>query len=204
MVLHPHFNSEVYLEGEITRLDSLNREHQGPRAVLNALERLASDYASEIARTKQNLAVAESQLRDYRASLGKPFDHETYLAHLAALRDQLKFVLSGHEEEAARKINEAAQKIKALRAEHTVDAAPERAAQRRIDAEEPVTTRIRRRNEVPVVSKAFTESAFDLPSTQASATEMPIDIPQSTDQAATIHRERIAQSRRQANVIEHE
>jgi hypothetical protein len=125
-------------------MDSLSRQHQGPRAVLNALERVASDYGSEIARTKQNLAIAESQLRDYQASLGKPFDHEAYLANLTALRDQLKISLSGHTEEGAPKAGDLAEQIKALRAASSVDAAPERAAQRHLDAEEPVTTRIRR------------------------------------------------------------
>jgi hypothetical protein len=143
MVLHPHFNPEVYLEGQITRMDSLNRQHQGPRAVLNALERIASDYGSEIARTKQNLAIAESQLRDYQTGLGKSFEHEAYFSNLAALRDQLKSGLSGNEEEAAPKTSEIAEKIKALKTQHSLNTAPERAAHRRLDAEEPVTTRIR-------------------------------------------------------------
>ncbi len=37
---------------------------------------------------------AESQLRDYQARLGKPFPHDTYLAELTGLRDQLKAGLS--------------------------------------------------------------------------------------------------------------
>ncbi len=38
LVLHPQFAPEVYLEGATVRQDRLSREHQGPRAVLNALE----------------------------------------------------------------------------------------------------------------------------------------------------------------------
>src|SRR3984893_8921024 len=90
MVLNPQLSTEVYLEGATTRLDTLSRDHHGPRAVLNALERLANAYCSECARAKQDLAIAESQLRDYQARLGKPFLHDAYLSELTSLRDQLK------------------------------------------------------------------------------------------------------------------
>src|SRR5204863_4242547 len=94
MVLHPQFPPDVFLEGAITRLSTLSRDHQGPRAVLNALERLATGYGSECMRVRQDLAIAESQLRDYRERLGKPFAHDTYLSELTSLRDQLKAGLS--------------------------------------------------------------------------------------------------------------
>jgi len=48
LVLHPQWRPEVYLEGAVTRQDMLAREHQGPRAVLNAVERLAGGHAGEI------------------------------------------------------------------------------------------------------------------------------------------------------------
>ena len=95
IVLHPQFPPEVYLEGATTRQATLSREHQGPRAVLNALERLADGYGSECDRVRQDLAIAESQLRDYQARLGKPFLHDAYLSELTSLRDQLKAGLSG-------------------------------------------------------------------------------------------------------------
>ena len=85
MVLHPQFPPDVYLEGAITRQSTLSRDHQGPRAVLNALERLASGYGSECVRVRQDLAIAESQLRDYQARLGKPFLHDAYLSELTSL-----------------------------------------------------------------------------------------------------------------------
>ena len=44
MVLNPQWSPEVYLEGATTRLDTLSRDHHGPRAVLNALDRLAGAY----------------------------------------------------------------------------------------------------------------------------------------------------------------
>src|SRR5205814_360128 len=95
LVLHPQFPSSVYLEGAISRQHMLSREHQGPRAVLNAVERLADGYKAECTHVRQDLAIAEAQLRDYQARLGKPFPHETYLSTLAALRDQLMAGLSG-------------------------------------------------------------------------------------------------------------
>jgi hypothetical protein len=42
MVLNPQWSPEVYLQGATTRLDRLSRDHHGLRAVLNALDRLAS------------------------------------------------------------------------------------------------------------------------------------------------------------------
>ena len=61
---------------------------------MNALERLATGYGTEIERTRQDLSLAESQLRDYQARLGKPFLLDAYLSELTTLRDQLKAGLS--------------------------------------------------------------------------------------------------------------
>ena len=41
IVLDPYWSPEVYLQGEISRQDTLSRDHHGPQAVLNALDRLA-------------------------------------------------------------------------------------------------------------------------------------------------------------------
>ncbi|MBC7966711.1 MAG: hypothetical protein H7Z17_12405 [Fuerstia sp.] len=65
IVLNPQFPPDVYLEGSLTRQSCLSREHQGPRAVLNNLERLVSAYGSECERIRQDLTIAEAQLRDY-------------------------------------------------------------------------------------------------------------------------------------------
>src|SRR5207247_790842 len=75
MVLHPHYRPEVYLEGAVTRQDSLCREHQGPRAVLNAVERLAGGYATEVRSVQQDLELARKQLADYEGRVGRPFVH---------------------------------------------------------------------------------------------------------------------------------
>ena len=53
IVLHSQFAPEVYLEGFTTRMETLSRDHHGPRAVLNALERLADGYGSQIATIRQ-------------------------------------------------------------------------------------------------------------------------------------------------------
>jgi hypothetical protein len=149
LVLHPQFAPEAYLEGATTRQSLLS--HHGPRAILNAVERLAGGYGSECARVQQDLAIAQSQLRDYQARLGAPFAHESYLSALTALRDQLKAGLSGAAPEAGAAplptVSELAERIKALKGAHTIEATPERVGKRRSSAEEPVTARIRRRIE---------------------------------------------------------
>jgi hypothetical protein len=151
LVLHPQFPPDVYLDGAITRQSGLSRDHQGPRAVLNALERLANGYGSECVRVRQDLAIAESQLRDYRERLGKPFPHEKYLVELTDLRDQLKAGLSAAAHEAGSdkgpKVSELADKIKALKAANTIESAPQRVQRKQAAAEEPITARIRRRQE---------------------------------------------------------
>ncbi len=141
----PAFSSK----GAIARQSALSREHQGPRAVLNALERLAGGYGSECDRIRQDLAIAESQLRDYDTRLGKPFLHERYLSELTGLRDQLKAGLSAtaqaQGDETKPTVSELAEKIKTLKAAHTIEAAPQRVRQKHSSAEEPVTARILRR-----------------------------------------------------------
>ncbi|MBI5765464.1 MAG: DEAD/DEAH box helicase family protein [Planctomycetes bacterium] len=156
LVLHRDFPPDVYIEGATTRDDRLIRGSHGPRAVLNALERLCNAYGNEIAGVKQDHSIAESQLRDYQARIGKPFVHESYQAELTALRDRLKSSLAGVPSNAGGddapdpaaepllSTAELADRIKALKADHAIDAAPERTATRRLDAEEPVTVRILR------------------------------------------------------------
>ncbi len=106
----------------------LSKEHHGPRAVLNALERLANGYRSQCETTRQDLAISEGQLRDYQARLGTPFLHDSYLSELTTLRDQLKVSLSGSPSEPGAKTEptsaELADKIKVLKAAHTIEAAP--------------------------------------------------------------------------------
>jgi hypothetical protein len=161
IVQHPHFPPDIYLEGATNRIYTLSRDHQGPRAVLNALERLATGYGSECVRVRQELSIAESQLRDYQARLGKPFAHEAYLSELTALRDQLKAALSGGNSDSDDEGPDTfglAEKIKTLKAANTVETTPQRVRQKHSTAEEPVTARIRRRAEATPAGAQAIES----------------------------------------------
>jgi hypothetical protein len=114
-------------------------ERTGVRAaVLNAVEQLARGYGMESERTRQDLGIAETQLRDYQARVGQPFPHAGYLDQLAALRDCLKSGLSGGEpKDNEPTVAELAERIKALRGANTVEATPERSSKRKVAAEVP-------------------------------------------------------------------
>jgi hypothetical protein len=194
LMLHSQFPPDVYLEGATTRQSALSREHQGPRAVLNALERLANAYGSECNRVQQDLSIAEAQLRDYQARLGRPFLHDGYLSELTSLRDQLKAGLSTtapvQGDKAAPTVSELADRIKALKAAHNIEAAPKRARQKHSSAEEPVTARIRRRTE----SMPASDSAI-LPKTAAPGvgeTSPPPSAENSSSKPPLTFQERIA------------
>jgi hypothetical protein len=151
IVVHPQFPPDVYMEGAIRGQSGLSRDHQGPRAVLNALERIANGYGSECERVRQDLAITESQLRDYRERLDKPFSHNAYLADLSKLRDRLKAKLSASAQESDKPrgptASELAEQIKLLKTSNTIDAGPQRPREKHSTAEEPITARIRRRQE---------------------------------------------------------
>jgi hypothetical protein len=148
LVLHPNGGADVFLEGAATRHGMLSRDHRGPRAVLNALDRLPDSYPGQCDATAADLAIAEGQRRDHQARLGRPFLHDDYLRNLTDLRDLLKAGLSqATPEPGTLPVAEIADRIKALKAAHTIDDAPERTVARHIAAEEPVTARIRRRAE---------------------------------------------------------
>ena len=90
----------------------------GPRAVLNALGRLADTYPNQIATARQDLAIAEAQLRDDQARLGKPFPHDGYLSELTDLRDQLRAGLSqATPEPGSTSVAELAERIKSLKSD---------------------------------------------------------------------------------------
>jgi hypothetical protein len=176
LVLRPQFPTEVYLEGRAVREDTLSREHAGPRAIMNALERLADGYRFACDGVRQNLAIAEGQLRDYQARLGKPFIHENYMSELTSLRDQLKAGLSGTAKTGGDEgpdISGLAGRIKALKAAHTVEPTPERVRQKHIDAEEPITARIRRRTQESPATNPATEAAANLTSVSEESSAAP-------------------------------
>ncbi|MGE4000610.1 MAG: DEAD/DEAH box helicase family protein, partial [Planctomycetaceae bacterium] len=194
LAIHPQFPPDVYLEGATTRTNGLSREHQGPRAVLNALERLAGGYASECDRVQGDLGIAESQLRDYQARLGKPFPHEAYLSELTSLRDQLKAGLSAtaqtQGDDAKPSVSEVAEKIKTLKAANTIEATPQRARQKQSTAEEPIASRIRRRAEaIPNADRSMPSHSADVsPLRDSEAQDLSV-------KPATTFQERLAAER---------
>jgi hypothetical protein len=95
-------------------------------AELNALERMADAYASDIGYLKAEIAVKQGPLRDYESRIGRPFAHEGYMRELTDLRDQLRLGLSEHPLEGGVPVAELAEQIRALRAGNEVEAAPER------------------------------------------------------------------------------
>lgn len=149
LVRHVHFPPDVYVAGAATRQSMLSRDHQGPRAILNAVERLVSGFGKECDRIRQDVAIAKSQLHDYEANVGMNFTHESVLSELVTLRDRLKAALSGKtpepDTESPSKICELAERIKSLKAVNTVESGAQRVSTRHASAEEPVTARIRRR-----------------------------------------------------------
>jgi hypothetical protein len=155
IVLHPAYHPELYLQGDAVRRIDIRRDARG-LAVLNALDRLAGGYEGAAASTRQELEMAESQLMDFQKRQGAAFPHEPYLKELFGLREQLRLALSSPDGEAT----SVAGRIMALRAQHTVEAAPQRET-RTVAAEEPVTARVRRQTQaIPALgSTVETDSA---------------------------------------------
>jgi hypothetical protein len=133
LVRRPQFSPDLYLEGKAVRQSMLARDHAGPRAILNELERIADSYNTACAGVRRDLTVAEGQLRDYRANLGRPFGLEGYIADLTSLRNQLRIQLSetAHPTEAkgVPGISELAERIKTLKTANQVASAPQRVRQ---------------------------------------------------------------------------
>lgn len=150
LMLYPHGQRDVYLKGNGLRTASLSRDHAGPRAVLNAISRMADSFTEHIEKTKQDLALAKQQLHDYQSRLGAEFEHEAYCYKLTELRNQLRLALSvnPHESESADApkltIAEITDQMQQLRSSHTPSEAVRRQSESpEFTAELPVTTRVR-------------------------------------------------------------
>jgi N12 class adenine-specific DNA methylase len=159
IMLHPIGRSDAFLEGALTRTDSLSGDNPGPRAVLNAIHRLTSTYAAQSKKVVDDLTLAETQLRDHKARLGQPFAHDAYLVELVQFRDQLKIALSDYapasDDEPRSSIFELAERIKQLLAANKIESAPRRPVERRdATSEQPITTRLRHRIGTVVNSEA--------------------------------------------------
>jgi N12 class adenine-specific DNA methylase len=137
---HPGGMADVFVEGRGYRTTQLNRDNQGPRAVMNALARLTETYPERIRETQKDLTLAQNQLSDYEARSGRTFAHTEYAEKLTALRDRLKTALSGTPAEGEPTTAELAEQIKELRASHAVEAAPARIRPQR--KEQPVRRKI--------------------------------------------------------------
>jgi hypothetical protein len=187
LLLRPQAGPELLLEGATTCREAMARDRSGPRAIMNAVERLMKGYEERLTGTRDDLALAETQLRDYQSRFGAIFAYEGYLSQLTHLRNRLKAVLSNEPvEEGAephRPAHELADKIKALKAANTIDAAAERTGSRGpIAAVEPVTTRIRRRR--PKRPEAEQPAASEEPAAPVEAVAPAIPEPASPPEPA--------------------
>jgi hypothetical protein len=177
---------------------------------LLALDRLAGSYDHQCEITRQELAIAEGQQRDHQARIGRPFAYDAYQAELTELRDRLKAGLSqATPEPGSTPVAELAERIKSLKAAHTIDGTPERTTARRINAEVPVTARIRRRTEAsPVTEQAEPAEAPAEPSVAKTAAldcieeppeathPCPEPTPAPTAKPQTAYRQHVAHGRR--------
>jgi hypothetical protein len=170
---HKFSSPEVFLEGRGIREAQLSRESQGPRACLNALERVFASYGAKCEEVRRELALTETKLRDFEARLGGIFPHERYLAELSALRDELKVVLSATSQQdgtdpKGRRAGELSELIKGLKETQDVEAVPVKRPRAGARPERPVTARISKE-----VERFPEESPTPEPSEeQARGTEM--------------------------------
>ena len=102
LFLSPHGSPDVFVEGATTRLAPLSTDHHGPRAILNAVERIIGAYDAERARARNDLTIARHQLRDYAARMGAAFPHGAYVSELTELHDRLKAALANPAQKARR------------------------------------------------------------------------------------------------------
>jgi hypothetical protein len=188
LVQHPQGTPEVYLEGALRRSTALARDVHGPRAILNAVERLIGSAAAEREKTTRDLAIAQGQRRDYEGRLGGGFVHATYLEALMDLRNQLEAALSSTAQEGAEvsrpTVGALVERIKALQAAHTLDAAPERAASRpTATVAEAITTRIRQREQAETASQPDDKPPLGAPTTPAPLPATALEPPATPVQA---------------------
>jgi N12 class adenine-specific DNA methylase len=116
-------NADVYLSGETEQRTQLSKESRGPKAVLNALNRITASYDERIESNAKELELSRTQLGDYEVRLGRPYTHSGYLDELTSLRDRLKVALSSTPTEGEQSAEEIAERIKALKGAQTVEVA---------------------------------------------------------------------------------
>jgi hypothetical protein len=151
----------------------------GPRAILNAVERLIGSAEAERDKARRDLEIAQGQRRDYEARLGVSFAQAGYLVELTDLRNQLEAALSHTTQEGAvaslPTVGRLVARLKALHAAHTLDTVPERVAPRHTaTVEEAITTRIRQREQAEAAPQP---EAVPAPVTPATPTPQPATAP---------------------------
>jgi hypothetical protein len=178
LVQHPQGAPEVYIEGALRRCAPLPRDTHGPRAILNAVERLIGSAETEREKARRDLGIAQGQRRDYEARLGAAFAHVDYLATLMDLRNHLEAALSHPTQDGAEtavpSVGALVERLKALHAAHTLEVTPERSVPRRTaTVAEAITTRIRQREHAEVApqpAEAATVMAAATPASEPAAT----------------------------------
>ena len=157
----------------------LSREHQGPRAVLNALERLAGGLRLRMrprpARPRHRRVPASrlpgtpgQAVPSRRLSVGT--DQPCVTSSRPGFRATAQ---SAGRRRTGRAVSELAEQIKALKAANSIEATPQRARQKHASAEEPVTARIRRRTETVHASDPAVQPDAAAPPTEAALSPAP-------------------------------
>jgi hypothetical protein len=162
IALYPGHAPETYVEGEVTRLGKLAGERPGPRALLNAVERIVGGYENEYGQAAQDAQIARDRLRDYAARRDGTFAHAAYLEELTGLRDRLEAALAEPSGIDAAQTDALVERIRALKAAHSLEAAPERSASRQTaTVAEAVTTRILHRSKAHLLPCTEPETAAE-------------------------------------------
>lgn len=202
VVKHRYSAPDVFLEGEGVRETALSKDAQGPRAVLNAVERLIASYGTRCEEVRRELTISETKLRDFTARMGLPFPHERYIEDLSALRDDLRVALSATTsppqdgpEPQTRSTSELSELIKALKESHIIESLPAKRAGQGRSRQHPVVTRIHREQEdrlakvedvAPKEVKTMT-CTYPLPSSRTATVFQPQTTPKP---ARTVQRRR--------------
>lgn len=192
---------ELYLQGQTLRTARFSRDLPGPRALLNAMERLAAGYGEQIEKAQRDLALCESQLKDYGERIGKKFEFETYVSELEALRDALKVKLanpaSPQQEDPSPTAAKISEQIKERMAAHQIESAPKRIqAQRGVIAERPVAARVKRNEATYNEERTVAVEEVRRPVIVLEPAESPFSLKQEAPSQGFTFEEKVAATRR--------
>lgn len=137
----------VFVDGATSMTRRLAGGTPGPRAVLNALDRIIEELPQRAEKVRVDIAQARKHLEDYRDRVGTPFEYEAYFSELSSLRNELNDALSRPEmsESGRDTANELATRIKQLIDRQSVKTTGNRPTQPlQQTTEVPIATRLRR------------------------------------------------------------